>query len=301
MKIYLAGIDSRANLLIFNKIGIRGGQDMRIYLAGGNNKERIMQNLSLAGEESMKLYLAGEHEVKNGSVCKSWQGINILESFFYAKNNPNILRLIHSPENLLLDSGAYTFLVGKKNTEVDWERYVDEYAAFINKYNVKLFFELDIDNIVGLRNVEKLRDRLEKKTGKKSIPVWHINRGKEYFIKMCKEYPYVGLGGIAIREIPLLRFEQAFPWFINTAHTNNAKIHGLGYTCINNLKKYHFDSVDSTAWLYGNRGGYIYKFNPLTGIMEQHKKDNVRVKPRECAVHNFIEWIKLCRYADKHW
>lgn len=28
---------------------------MRIYLAGGNNKERIMQNLSLAGEESMKL------------------------------------------------------------------------------------------------------------------------------------------------------------------------------------------------------------------------------------------------------
>lgn len=33
----------------------------------------------------MQVYLAGEHEVKNGSCCSSWKGLNILESFYYAR------------------------------------------------------------------------------------------------------------------------------------------------------------------------------------------------------------------------
>ena len=115
---------------------------------------------------------------------------------------------------------------------------------------------------------------------------------------MCEEYPYVALGGIVTKEIPRKKYESAFPWFINTAHEHGAKIHGLGYTNIANLKKYHFDSVDSTAWLCGNRGGYLYKFNPSTEKMEQITKDGCRLKSREGTVNNFNEWVKFSMYAD---
>ena len=117
---------------------------------------------------------------------------------------------------------------------------------------------------------------------------------------MCEQYPYVSIGGIVTREIPRNIYEKAFPWFITTAHQHGCKIHGLGYTNIAGLHKYHFDSVDSTAWLYGNRGGYLYKFK-CNGTLEQIQPEGKgRLKPREAALNNFIEWIKFSKYAEKY-
>jgi hypothetical protein len=189
---------------------------------------------------------------------------------------------------------------GSHQGKIDWDEYIEQYADLINRWDVKLFFELDIDVVVGLAEVERLRKKLETLTNKQCIPVWHRNRGKDYFLRMCEEYKYVSIGGIVTQEIPRKIYEQAFPWFINIAHQNGCKIHGLGYTNISGLHKYHFDSVDSTAWLYGNRGGYLYKFKPDTGTLEQiQSKDKGRLKPRISALHNFIEWIKFSKYADK--
>ena len=244
----------------------------------------------------MNLYLAGEHEVKNGSVCKTWEGVNILESYYYARDNKYVPMLIGTASRFLLDSGAFTFM--QKSQKIDWYRYVEDYAGFINRYDVKHFFELDIDSIVGINKVEKLRDRLESLTGKKPIPVWHISRGKQYFIDMCKDYKYVAIGGIVTQEIPRRTYERAFPWFIKTAHENNAKIHGLGYTS-KNLRMYKFDSVDSTSWTTGNRSGKLFVFNSLTGKMEIKSCEGARLKAREGALHNFNEWIKYARYMEK--
>lgn len=280
MNVFLASVEERSDVV---------EAILQVYLAGENYKNNIIEN--------MQVYLAGEHEVKNGSCCSSWKGLNILESFYYARKNKYFEKLLPCVENLLIDSGAFTFLAGHREN-IDWEKYVEEYAAFVNRYDIKLFFELDIDSIVGLNKVTELRNRLETLTGKKPIPVWHRNRGKEYFIKMCENYPYVALGGIVTKEIDRKKYETAFPWFIKTAHDHKCKIHGLGYTTVANLKKYHFDSVDSTAWLYGNRGGYLYKFNPATGLMAQISKEGCRVKSRECALHNFNEWIKYTKWAN---
>jgi hypothetical protein len=248
----------------------------------------------------MNVFLAGEHEVKNGSECATWDNLNILESFYYASRNNHVLRLIKSVRNFLLDSGAFTFMQNSSEN-VDWEKYIEAYADFINKNDVKLFFELDIDPIVGLAEVERLRGKLETLTGKKPIPVWHKNRGKQYFIDMCKNYPYVAIGGIVTQEIPRKKYESAFPWFIKTAHENGAKIHGLGYTSLRNLPKYHFDSIDSTSWLSGNRSGKVFTFNPLSGIMtDTFAGEGQRLKPREAAKRNFNEWIKFAKYAETH-
>lgn len=261
---------------------------MEIYLAQTCDK-RI--------KDAMTVFLAGEHTVKNGRRAM-WARRNILESFFYARSNSAFPRLIDEIErdNFLLDSGAFTFMCAAKT--VDWDEYVKDYATFINRYKITKFFELDIDSIVGLTEVERLRAKLERLTGKQCIPVWHKGRGKDYFLRMVEEYKYVALGGIVTKEIPHNIYEQMFPWFIEQAHQHGAKIHGLGYTKVENLKRFKFDSVDSTAWLYGNRGGYLYLFDPAKGNFDKVPAPaNSRLSSSAAAQHNFLEWIKFQQYA----
>lgn len=112
----------------------------------------------------MDLYLAGEHECKNGNKIANWDAVNILESYYYASKNKHFERLVKTASKLILDSGAFTFI--KNNHHDDWDDYLNNYADFINKHNIELFFELDIDPIVGLDKVEQYRDKLEKLTYK---------------------------------------------------------------------------------------------------------------------------------------
>lgn len=282
---------------------------MEIYLAGGVTgnlskfwKEVYMQ-IYIAGtlsrpyvyKKAMELFLAREHPVKNGKNA-DWEGLNILETYYYLQKNNEFPRLIENFQNFLLDSGAFTFMSGAE--KVDFDKYVEGYAEFIKKWNIKLFFELDIDSVVGLKEVERLRIKLEKLTGRKPIPVWHKARGKEYFEYMCKNYPYVAIGGIVTKEIPINKYERLFPWFIKMAHRYGAKIHALGYTNIKGLFKYNFDSVDSTAWLYGNMSGSIYKFDAYNQVMNKIKVPaGKRLKSKAAAAYNFNEWVRFMKYA----
>jgi len=292
MNIYLAAPHSRSEVV----------DEMKVYQASlvssGHLKDHIRESMSkFLNESDGSSSSVSEDFVRDVKLSE----MSILESFYYLRKNEEFMALAKHFGSFLLDSGAFTFMTGAHKGAINWDEYVEEYARFINKHDIKLFFELDIDSVVGLQEVERLREKLEALTGKKPIPVWHKNRGKEYFIKMCENYPYVALGGIVTKEIPRQKYEKGFPWFIKTAHLHHCKIHGLGYTTILNLPKYHFDSVDSTAWLYGNRGGYLYKFNPSKGTMDQLHADNARLKSREGAVNNFREWVKLCKYAEANW
>lgn len=196
----------------------------------------------------------------------------------------------------MLDSGAFTFM-NKKQGDINWDDYIIEYAKFINKYDIKLFFELDIDSIVGIKEVERLRNKLEQLTNKKCIPVWHKSRGKDYWLKMVKEYDYVAIGGIVTKEIKQNEY-PFFNWLLQEAKKENCKVHGLGFTNMVGLTKYPFYSVDSTAWVSGNRFGLVYIFNGKT-MIKQLKKTGQRIKNNETALHNFSEWVKFQKYADK--
>lgn len=292
---------------------------MRIYLAGehpAKNGRIAVQSINQCGytlqeqtadltlSQTMRIYLAGENGksriLRERERESSIQGVFILESFYACRKNPNFPKLLPLMGDFLLDSGAFTFMQGTHKEAINWDRYIEEYAEFINRYNVQKFFELDIDSVVGLNEVERLRKRLEQLTGKQPIPVWHKGRGKDYFIGMAGDYPYVAIGGIVSKEIPINLYEKMFPWFIRTAHEKGAKIHGLGYTRSEGLKYYHFDSVDSTAWLYGNRGGYLYKFNPHNGNFDKIKTPTgKRLVSTEAAKYNFNEWVKFQTYAEK--
>lgn len=224
----------------------------------------------------------------------------ILESFFYADEDTE--RLIPYFGDFLLDSGAFTFMQGKGG-KPDFDGYVARYADFINRNHVDKYFELDIDSVVGYEKVKQIRAKLERLTGKQSIPVWHRSRGKDEYIGHCKDYPYVAIGGLvdgAKKGEYARQFWKYFPWFINTAHENGAKIHALGFTSLEGIRQYHFDSVDSTAWTTGNRFGYVYYFDGRTVRKKDappgHKLGNSRV----AALNNYMEWIKFQQYADKY-
>lgn len=250
----------------------------------------------------MDVYLSGISGIKKQLLSNEFKAENIyaLESFYSMQDWEK--SFVGKFGKFMLDSGAFTFMQKAKN--IDWNEYIEKYAEFINKYDVKLFFELDIDGLIGLDNVEKLRLKLERLTNKQPIPVWHINRGKDYFIDMCKNYPYVALGGIvgAGNVATRKKAMKYFPWFINTAHKYNAKIHGLGFTQTNKLDIYRFDSVDSTTWTIAGRFGEINRFNGkfIERITGREKNKKIHLKnPSIAAIHNFKEWLKFQDYARK--
>lgn len=289
---------------------------MRIYLAGGitGNCKAYWDayiKLYLDGtysrdycvKEAMKLYLSGNYPGKMGKggfseVARRPQELYILESFYYIRD-ATWVSMIPLFKGFMLDSGAFTFIAGKDGSKVDWERYLDEYSEYINQHRIETFLELDIDCIVGLKEVERLRKRLEKRTGKQPIIAWHDNRGKDYFIQTCKDYKYNAIGTTrAAKQGGVFRGNpDILRWFIDTAHSTGSMIHGLGYTNLEGMREYQFDSVDSTAWLYGNRGGFIFIFDGQT-LQKRKCPPGKRLKSRAAAIHNFNEWVKYQKYAE---
>ena len=237
----------------------------------------------------MKVFLAGAYTREKAFIGKNID--YMLESFFYVL--PWQIERIPNMKMFLLDSGAFTFMNGTGNANFD--EYLTRYINFINKYDIKYFFELDVDSIVGYEKVKQLRKRLENETGKKCIPVWHKSRGKEEYLKMCEEYNYVAIGGIVTKEITKDQY-PFFTWFLNEAHKRGCKVHGLGFTSIADLPKYHFDSVDSTSWKSGGRFGqlHIYKNGAIKTITQKSK----RAVYRAIDTNNFNEWLKFQRYAE---
>jgi hypothetical protein len=284
MKIYLAG-GVTGNLISFWKSA------MKIYSAGTYSRLYVI-------EESMKLYLAGIQGKAKDFVLNN-QNPYILESYFYIRTQHDwVMKMKHLFAEFLLDSGAFTFMQGSGGTP-NWDTYTEEYAQFINKHDIRYFFELDIDSIVGIKEVERLREKLERLTNKKCIPVWHKKRGLDYWKQMIEDYDYVAIGGIVSKEIKQTDFDIFLP-LLKMAKEKNCKVHGLGFTHLDKLKRYPFYSVDSTAWLYGNRGGFLYVFNGKGMDKIQPKGKRLKGGGRLAAINNFNEWVKFSQYADNN-
>ena len=320
MKVYMALANAGGGYVWNTKEGINA---MKIFLAGphGNIQDTWKEHqdnpteamkIFLAGaqgwgkyahddyQKDMKIYMAGGWAHKGAEIERAGlnaQKICVLESFYYMQDW--MKPYIRDYWDFLLDSGAFTFMGNNDTDEIDWDAYLTRYIDFINEMDIDNFFELDIDSVVGLKRVEELRARLEKETGKKSIPVWHPSRGLDYYHKMVKDYDYVALSLSGKYTSSWIRNSgglSVISKLLDIAKKENCKVHGLGYTKLNHLPKLKFHSVDSTAWIYGNRGGYLYQFNGKS-IDKINKPKGTKLKSRAVAIHNFKEWVKFQRYA----
>ena len=222
-----------------------------------------------------------------------------LHSYEYLKKEKGEINLIHNYKELILDSGIFSFLNGKNTSKVDWEKYMNDYADFVRENKIKNYVEMDIESVIGLEETEKLRSRLEKRVGWKSIPVWHMNRGYDKWIEICKEYDYVCFGAFltdGLKESKFYMVEQ----FLNDAKKYNCKVHGLGFTNFKWLPKLNFYSVDSSSWTVGNRFGSIEKFED-NKIKHLKRPNGTGIKEHDkLAWHNFKEWVKFQKWADEN-
>ena len=267
---------------------------MQLHLASLIHKTEY--RLKIIYDKDMKLFLAGNDGYRKQRFDIHLKDLYILESYHYVVKQQWMFPLFKEFKGFLLDSGAFTFMTSMKNKKVNWEEYVINYGDFVKKYDIEYFFELDIDPIVGLKEVERLREILEKRAGRKCVPVWHKSRGIEYWKKMCEEYDYVAIGGIVTQEIKRTQYD-VFYSLLKIAKDNKCKVHGLGFTNLKGMEKYKFHSVDSTSWLSGNKFGAVYLFDGKT-MQKTTKPAGMRVKTSEVAIHNFTEWVKFSKYAE---
>jgi len=245
----------------------------------------------------MKIYLAGS------GWNKIWEKMNFftfnrLETFWgiNAKKEGPKVKLY---DNYMLDSGAFSMFGSKEKTDLD--AYVTNMINFINEYDVKQFFELDIYALIGKEKTDIINKRIEKETGKQTIPVFHFFLGTDEYKRMCEEYEYISISASGFYAAKWTRKEpEKLRKLIDYAHSKNVRVHGLGYTALNMLDKMPFDSVDSTAWLSGNRFGMVYEW--LGDKFKKHpKKEGQRVYTDKTAKHNFHEWVKFSNFANKNY
>lgn len=240
----------------------------------------------------MRLFLAGLEGTGHYTECKDFLDNHIdnffwLSSYYYARKNKFVLERLpnFNIENFLLDSGAFTFMSKGLNEDID--KYTSEYIEFINKYNIKYFFEMDIDKVLGYDKVKELRKTIEEGTGKKCIPVWHKERGIEEFKKHCKEYDYIAIGG----GFSVLRKDMAIK-LIKYANNKGIKTHLLGYNR-QDMLDFNCFSCDATSWNGGMYGGLWNWSQDKMRPVKTNRSLNKRVsskKQRELYLHNLKVW-----------
>lgn len=243
----------------------------------------------------MKMCLAATCGIYDSSKSILAQIPYVLESFYYIKDFQ--IPLIKKADLFLLDGGAFTFMNTVKGN-VNWNEYIRKYIDFINGNDVKYYFELDIDKIVGYEKVKKIRSQLEEETGKQCIPVWHKSRGIDDFKKLVDKYEYIAIGGFAIKDIKIQEY-PVIKKLVKYAYENGVKVHGLGYTR-QDVLDYDFYSCDSSTWSTCRRYGKIYKFNGQRMICVNPKNTGTkRDKQEEIETIILREWIKYQKYLSK--
>lgn len=195
-----------------------------------------------------------------GSIAEELvrQGVHMkynLMSFYYIQRYPKLAEFVRDhTDEIMIDSGAHSFQKGK---QVDWVRYTEEYAEFIQRFdrpNVVGYFEMDVDNILGYERVKALRSILTA-VSDKIIPVWHKNRGIQDFKEMCQSHrgKVVAITGFKNEDIK----DHQYLMFTKYAHEQGCKIHCLGMTRKAVLDAVPFDYTDSSSWSAQSRFGYV--------------------------------------------
>ena len=226
--------------------------------------------------------------------------LSILQSYAYAK--PLFAEHYKECKNFLMDSGAFTLMMHQSSTKnFDIKKFAKEYATFIKKYDIDNFIELDVDGLFGIDVYKDILHMVQDITGKDPLRVFHGWRGKDYYLELVKKKKSICLGGVAVG-VNRNNTADYFQWFLDRAHENGCKVHGLAITSPDFVRRFDFDSVDSSSWTFGARGACVYRFDG-TGMQMYKGSENCPPGKRVDTVwvmrHNFDEWIKFQHMAEQ--
>ncbi len=249
----------------------------------------------------MKIYLAA---TTGKELALITEPAYILESYAYISKHTNDLPLLLR-NKVMMDSGAFTFIGRgeKRQRSINWEVYLEEYAAFVRRHKIKDYLELDIYSVIGKEKTEELRLKLETLIGSPSIPVWHRFLGLQYWYELLEQYKYVAIGASGRYDSAWCRSHpDMIRSLVLVARQQGVRVHGLGYTELKQLNEIPFESVDSTTWVNGGRFGEMHKFNGSKILKMQSASKGLRMKASvtESRAHNFLQWIKYQEWSEKN-
>lgn len=245
----------------------------------------------------------GRYEIQNLSSKIIERGVQMkwnLLSYYYLQNkDPIAIQIRDNSEEVMIDSGAHSFQFGIKT---DFAEYTKRYAEFIKRFdrpNVVGYFEMDIENVIGMEKVLELRKYLECASDK-IIPVWHKGRGIDDFLKMCEDYAgkVIAIGGFRGTDIR----DDQYLLFIKHAKKYNCKVHCLGMTRTAVLDKVPFDYTDSASWHLSSIHGRPYtkdktkKFARAKNMAEWSEQDYFNyLEGIKLQEHYYRKWRKVCK------
>jgi hypothetical protein len=208
----------------------------------------------------MILYFAGSESKYHSTILKEHGVQSILESAFYLrfKKEPKAKMF----QNHLLDSGGFTFRKHGKKADVV------AYADYLNQFNVKRAFNMDMNSIEETAANQKY---LEENTRAEILPIYHYSdwvnpETRPLLNEWADKYPYLSVAALGSSSTTQ---RALFYEFCFSVVRNRSRIHGLGVTVIDHCLNFPFYSVDSTTWLCASRFGDLFEFKGNTIV--KHK------------------------------
>lgn len=248
----------------------------------------------------MRLYLSSVFQNFNEEkIEKIIENCHILHSFAYG---PKYSKYYKFCKSIMLDSGAFTIMNSKKPINFNPVEYAKEYAKHIRENDIELFLELDIEGVFGFDVYRDCLHILQDITGREPIYVFHKWRGIEYYEELVKQKDYVALGDVSVGGGSRKLYDY-FPWFVEKAHENNCKVHGLAFTSIPSLRYMPFDSVDSSSWCSSSRFDRVPKFDGHKIISYDCRRTEKKQLDENSIMkqHDIEEWKKLSQYFDSEY
>lgn len=164
----------------------------------------------------------------------------------------------------MLDSGAFTYWA-KYKEEPERLLNVDEYRRRYFSYIAETWprwfriaeFDVDPTGLATADDVAEWREEMLETWPKANImPVWHPERGPEEWSALVRD-PRIHHLAIGSGQ-KLWGMVRRMIW---EARQRNKTVHGFGMTKVNTvLPRVHYTTVDSTAWLMGQKYGTLFIF-----------------------------------------
>jgi hypothetical protein len=240
----------------------------------------------------MKLFFAGSETPLFHDILKQQGADYCLKSAWSLgyKKNPRQSDF----KQMIIDSGGYTARV--KGINIPVQQYID----YINRYNVKLAFNLDTSDPT---QTEKNLNQLRAQTKAKIIDIYHYSdycdsslRDKVLQRAMSDNDALMAVGGVAgvntNRDVLTSFLDYVF------SHTRgDVRVHGLGMTNAPMLQRYPYYSVDSTAWLSPGKYGSTKRLKDKRAIIVNAKVTPYAIRLAKEAQH----FIKLQHQVTDLW
>ena len=255
----------------------------------------------------MKIYFAGADDLR--AVCPLLTvGVKYALTSYEKWNNKGINRIdsfnsmpYNDFTSVLVDSGLYTYLWGKKS-HIDYDKnfyytYLDKYSKFIELsiFENMLYVELDVQEKLGVDFAWELREKLVARFGKnKIINVLHVIDGDPTDLITYADYLAVAVTP-TIKKYGIAYYYQYIEFVYKQAFKHDTKIHLLGVTRPRDSRLcYGATSCDSTSWLakliYGRLEEHNY-FHGKGGYLEAQSREEI------IAIMTYIgnqEGVSLC-------